>query len=129
MTPLPLEKVSADSIPGAEKRLMAAIEDAVQAMGLGTAAGALGVKPNVLRGALDGAGGRHFPPGWGAVIAKRVGPGQLSDRIRQAVKELFDMLEPEDDETFVHTLEAGYAHFGQAGVEKLAELRRKARRV
>lgn len=124
---LPMEKTSVDKVIGNNKRLMAALEDAVQSMGLGVAAGACGVKPNVLRGALDGAGGRHFPTEWAARIAARVG-GNLGDRIRQAIRELFDLTEPDTDPEYIHRLEGGYAEFGPQGTRELARHRRESRR-
>lgn len=122
------EPVGADKVRGDNLRLLAAVNDAVASMGLGTAAGACGVKPNVLRGALDGAGGRHFPTEWAAIIAARVGDGVLSNRIRQAIKALFGLHEPDTDPQYIHRLEQGYGAFGAIGGAELARHRRESRR-
>lgn len=123
-----VEPTGADKVSGDALRLLAAVNDAVASMGLGTAAGACGVKPNVLRGALDGAGGRHFPVHWAAIIAARVGDGALSNRIRNAIKALFGMYESDTDPQYINRLEQGYAAFGAIGQAELARHRRESRR-
>lgn len=109
------------------RRYVLAVGDAVTALGLTVAAGACGLRGADLHDMLEGHKGRRMPTDVGAVIAELV-TGEMRAAIILALKEMFGLVEPETDAQFVHTLEGGYARFGEEGGRVLAELRRKARR-
>lgn len=109
------------------RRYVLAVGDAVQAITLGVAAGACGVRSQDLHDMLEGHKGRRLPTDVGAVIAAMVS-GELRDAIVLALKEMFDLVEPESDAEYIRSLEAGYAKFGEQGGVVLGEIRRKARR-
>ena len=112
----------------AQKHLLRAVDDAVGSLGLGVAAGAVGLKDAQLRDMIDGRGGRRLSPDIAAVIASRVGDGALRDAILEAVRELFGLHQPEDDVNFIHRLKGALLRFGEPGAEMLRQCRKEARR-
>ena len=93
------------------------------------AAGAVGASKSDLRAMLDGRNGRRLPTDVAAVIARRVGAGVYRDRIITAIRALFDIADPpENDRDYVHRLEGAMLRFGSLGEAELAKCRREARR-
>jgi hypothetical protein len=111
----------------AYRRLVLAVSDAVEAVGLGIAAGRCGLRPQDLSDMLAGHKGRRLPTDVAAVVADMV-TGELRQAIQDAIKEMFGMHQPDDDATYIRKLEDGYAWFGPGGSDKLDKIRRAARR-
>jgi hypothetical protein len=128
MTPIALDFGPRDRAARVHKRLVTKVDDAVSALTLGVAAGAIGCRPPALRDALDGRNGSRLSSEWAGIIAERVGPGALQDAILDAIREQFGLYQPESDRDYIHRLEGGFLRFGEAGMAMLAQLRREARR-
>lgn len=129
MSSLMLDFGAADGTARAYRDLVRATDDAVGVLGLEVAAGAVGVSKSDLRAMLDGRNGRRLPTDVAAVIARRVGAGVYRDRIIKAIRELFDIADPpENDRDYVHRLEGAMLRFGALGEAELAKCRREARR-
>jgi hypothetical protein len=114
--------------PTSYRRLVRAVDDACDAVGLGVAAAAAGVRDTDLRGMLDGRNGRRLPAEVAAAVADVVGAGALRDAITTAVRELFGLVEPESDRDYIHRIEGALLNFGAPGADYLARCRREARR-
>jgi hypothetical protein len=109
------------------RRFVLAVTDAVESVGLGTAAGRCGLRPQDLSDMLNGVKGRRIPNDVGAAIAGMVS-GDLRAAIWNANREMYGMVEPESDADYIRRLEDGYARLGEVGRIELAKHRREARR-
>jgi hypothetical protein len=109
------------------RRYVLAVQDAVDALTLGVAAGRAGVRSQDLSDMLNGVKGRRLPIEVAAPIADAVS-GDLQTAIHNAIKEMFGMVQPAADPEFIRRLEDGYSRFGEVGRIELAKIRREAHR-
>lgn len=112
----------------AYRQLVRGVEDAIAVLGLDVAAGATGVAKSDLLAMTSGRNGRRMPADVAAVIAARVGSGVYRDAITAAIRELFGLVQPENDAEYAHRLERTLLRFGEPGADALAQARREARR-
>ena len=114
----------------AYRKMVRAVDDAVQALSLEVASGATDIAKPDLRAMIDGRNGRRLPTDVAAIIARRIGPGVYQDAILAAVREMFGVVEvkPESDAQYIDRLEEGFLAFGEIGHEALAKHRKAARR-
>lgn len=112
------------------RKMVRAVDDAVQALSLEVAAGATDIAKPDLRAMIDGRNGRRLPTDVAAIIARRIGPGAYQDAILAAVREMFGAVDikPEADGPYIDRLQDGYAEFDEMGRSALARHRKAARR-
>jgi hypothetical protein len=109
------------------RRYVLALNDAVDSVTLGVAAGRCGLRTQDLRDMLDGTKGRRIPADVGAAIQDMVS-GDLRAAIISALKEMHGLVEPESDADYIRRLEDGYSRMGEVGRVELARHRKDARR-
>jgi hypothetical protein len=126
-----LDYGAAEAVADAYRQMVRAVDDAVMALTMEVAAGATDIGKTDLRDMIDGRKGRRLPTDVAAIIARRIGPGRIQDRIHEALRDMFGIANRvvEPDGPYIQRTEAALLAFGVQGWAALALCRRQANRT